>query len=52
MGSPEKRVRVMVREPGRVGESYIAMLWGPRGWKDLHKVEEYPSEIMDNVDKK
>ena len=40
----------MVQEPGRAGGSYIAMLWGSRGWKDLYKVGEYSSEIIDDVD--
>ena len=41
----------MVQEPGRVGESYVAMLWESRGWQDLSKVGEYSSEIIDDVDK-
>jgi len=31
----------MVQEPGRISESYIAMLWGPRGWQNPYKVEGY-----------
>jgi len=33
--------------PGRRYGSYLAMLWGPRGWQDLYKVEEYSSETID-----
>jgi len=52
MGSPEERVRVMVQGQERVGESYIAVLWGSRGWKDVHKVQVNSPETMDNVDQK
>jgi len=40
----------MVQEPGRVVESYIAMLRGSRGWQDLHEVEEYSLERVDDAD--
>jgi len=40
----------MAQEPGRVVESYIAMLRVPRGWQDLHEVEEYTPETVDDVD--
>jgi len=40
----------MAQEPGRVGESYIAMLRGSRGWQDLHEVEEYSPERVDDAD--
>ena len=36
---------------GRVGESYIEVLWGLMGWKDLYKVKEYSPEKKDDVDK-
>jgi len=42
----------MVREPGRVGESYIVVLWRPRGWQDVYKVEVYSPKLLDDVDKK
>ena len=42
----------MAQEPGRVGESYIALLWGPRGWEDLSKVLEYSLETMGDADKR
>jgi len=41
----------MVREPGRVGESCITVLWGSRGWKDIYKVKEYTPESMDDVER-
>ena len=42
----------MVQEPGRIGESYIAMLWGSRGWQDLYKVQGYSPEVMGDADKR
>ena len=42
----------MVQEPGRVGESHIAMLWGSRGWQDLYKVPGYSPEVMGDADKR
>jgi len=36
----------MEQESGSPGESYSSVLWGSRGWQDLHKVQEYSSETI------
>jgi len=42
----------MVRGPGWVGEPYIAVLWRPRCWQDVLKVQVYSPKTLDDVDKK